>query len=233
MDATLPPGKGWWPFLGSLGLFVVMAFAHHQSWLAAGADAQLADHHPGLSVLKGRVTHLREGSGGILSLSLATEGHGNVTLNLMPTLGPLPFSAKVGDRITCTAYATQHTKGGRPTHFRPASALHLALNPPQESTSTPPTLTLQEAQSLPPKRLILLRVQGLKAEPFTSRNGKKHLRFTVADPTGQADGVMWEGSHGDREAQLLAAGSPLLLRAKTARHRRAFSLVGLKVEAAP
>lgn len=163
--------------------------------------------------VEGEVLSLKPSLGGGLSVRLRAA-EGTRTVLASPNLGTLPPLAP-GDWLTVQ---------GSPRRWRgrefilPLSRQHLLVQAPQ-------AISLQEAIHLPEGRPVTLQARAEGVEPYASRAGKTHLRFTLVQDEVRCPAIMWQDSFTSADQQRLASGQLVNLRATTARYRQQPSLV--------
>lgn len=169
----------------------------------------------------GEVTKVKPTIGGGAMLQVKSP-RGSKTIMLSPQLGVIaPFSP--GELVQVQGYE-RRWRGRR-------FLIPLSRPSVQRVTSSP--IKLAEACQLEPGRLSVFQAQCEDAELFTSRAGKKHLRFILVDGDIRCQAILYEGTFGSGEQALISSGATLQFQARTSRYRSKPSMEVRKVEEAP
>lgn len=94
-------------------------------------------------------------------------------------------------------------------------------------------IRLAEACRLEPGHVVTFRARPKEAELFTSRAGREHLRFTLVDTDVRCQAILYQGTFGARERELVSSPKTLQFWARTARYRGLPSMEIRKVEEIP
>ncbi len=185
-----------------IGLALTLLLAVARRWIALPEPQER---------FQGQVTRVLPTVGGGVMLRV-----GKRMVMLSPQLGLVgPFVA--GDQVEVEGY--ERTWRGR-KFFMPLTRAHVRK---QEARS----VSVAEAMALPSGQRVHLQAVPDSVELFQSRAGKTHLRFVLGPERCPA--IMFEGSYGPAEVELVRSGGILELQAETDRYRGKPSLIVRRV----
>lgn len=164
--------------------------------------------------VEGTVKRIYRNREGMLLVDLGTDA----PVIFMPSGGKLPTEPRLGERLQVLAVRSDGPQGSA---LYPVSQDHIR----PQGRSEYPLVTISQARRMAKGSRIQLHVRGTSATTQTSRAGKTHLHVEVKDATGQAPGIMWEGSYSAREVDLFRSGRPLVVYAEVDFFQSNLSLV--------
>lgn len=208
--------------VGSLCILGSLWWGHQQVRSELPASVSSTVEEGRLVTVSGTVTRAFRNKEGMWIVDVSPPGG---TVLIMPSVGVLSFTPRVGDQLQIVARRVEGDKG---LTFYPVSRDHVQ----RTGRVNRSVISLAQARGLQKGSTVRLRVDGIQAEVMTSNAGKRHLQVSVRDATGEASGILWEGSYGDREISLIRSGRPLVIDAVIDFFRGNWSLVILSVEEA-
>lgn len=212
--------------IGSLAVLGGLWWGHQQEQRHLTDRLDLSKVSSKLVTVSGIITRAYRTTEGLWILDVGTPKQ---TVMISPNLGELPFHPRKGDQVQITARQEEDDQGV--TYFPIAKAQIKFLgraNPPSKGTLN----TIAQAWTLKKGSSVTLQVQGVSATTMKSAAGKTHLQIRIKDNTGEAPGVLWEGTYNSREIGLLQSGRELIVQGEVDFFRNNLSLIISSVEEA-
>jgi len=187
------------PVLGLIGcalLFFAAGRFQYPVTLAEAPEltaAHLADpRFSGTTVaITAEATGVRRYARGMLAIRLRQADEDlHLEAPVFPRLGCLPVRPLPGESVR--VHGNLGNFAGRP-QVRPLSAAHVRL---LDGPKRADAVSVREARVRIGETLFLGPFREASAEPFTSRAGLRHFRLRLADASGSARGVLFEGNAG-------------------------------------
>ena len=148
----------------------------------------------------------------------------NIEIPIFPSLGRISQSPSKGDSISVVGNLGFYR--GRP-QLRPLSLDQLQIS---RGESPGQRFSLTEALRHQGATAWVGPVVGVRAEKFTSRSGREHIRFTVREGALTANGILFQGDWAPSDIDLLRSGRAIRLQAKIDSYRGQPSLVTSRIQ---